>query len=57
MVFGDYNNDLEMMGEAHFSYAMENAHPNIKKIANFSTASNNDGGVELILEALVKSRS
>jgi len=57
MVFGDYNNDLEMMGEAHFSYAMENAHPNIKKIANFSTASNNDGGVELVLEELVKSRS
>jgi HAD superfamily hydrolase (TIGR01484 family) len=31
MAFGDYLNDLEMMQQAHYSFAMENAHPDIKK--------------------------
>lgn len=53
MVFGDYNNDLEMLELAHFSFAMENAHPNVKKVANFMTKSNNEEGVEFILEKLV----
>ncbi|MET2984294.1 HAD family hydrolase [Aureibaculum conchae] len=56
MVFGDYNNDLEMLSLADFSYAMENAHPNVKKIANFSTKSNNEQGVEIVLEQLLKSK-
>ena len=49
MVFGDYNNDLEMMSKATYSYAMENAHPNVKSAANYMTKSNNDQGVEHIL--------
>lgn len=57
MVFGDYNNDLHMLELAHFSYAMENAHPNVKKIANFETKSNTNQGVESILEKLINSRS
>ena len=57
MVFGDYNNDLQMLQLAHFSYAMQNAHPNVKKIANFETRSNNEQGVELVLEALINSKS
>lgn len=56
MVFGDYNNDLEMMGLAHFSYAMENAHANVKEKANFHTASNDNSGVEEILAQLVKAK-
>jgi len=55
MVFGDYNNDLEMLALADFSFAMENAHPNVKEIANYSTSSNNDFGVERILEKLLNS--
>jgi len=55
MVFGDYNNDLEMLKLAHFSYAMENAHPRVKKTANFETKSNSEEGVETILEALLES--
>lgn len=55
MVFGDYNNDLEMMELAHFSYAMENAHSNVKQTARFKTKSNNEEGVELVLEELIKS--
>lgn len=45
MVFGDYPNDLEMMDEAYYSYAMENAHESLKKRARFIARSNNDKGV------------
>ena len=54
MVFGDYNNDLEMLALADFSFAMENAHPNVKKVANYLTASNDNLGVERILEKLLR---
>lgn len=57
MVFGDFNNDLEMLGLAHFSYAMENAHENVKKVSNFSTKSNNENGVEHILKELLAAKS
>ncbi|MGB5554719.1 MAG: HAD family hydrolase [Flavobacteriaceae bacterium] len=53
MVFGDYNNDLEMLALAKYSFAMENAHPNVKAAANYSTTSNNDLGVERILKKLL----
>ncbi|MBT1710686.1 Cof-type HAD-IIB family hydrolase [Fulvivirgaceae bacterium PWU5] len=52
MVFGDYLNDVEMMGEAHFSFAMENAHPEVKNVARFTTHSNDNRGVLSILEQL-----
>lgn len=45
MVFGDYLNDLEMLQNAHYSYAMENAHPLLKKVANFMAKSNDEQGV------------
>ncbi|EPR72623.1 putative hydrolase [Winogradskyella psychrotolerans RS-3] len=53
MVFGDYNNDLEMLKCAKYSYAMENAHPNVKAVADFETESNDNNGVELVLEQLI----
>ena len=53
MVFGDYNNDLEMLGKAEYSFAMENAHPNVFEVANYKTTSNDDFGVERVLEKLV----
>ncbi len=53
LVFGDYNNDLEMLAMADFSFAMENAHPNVKEAANYATSSNDDFGVERILEKLL----
>lgn len=55
MVFGDYNNDLEMLALGDFSFAMENAHPNVKKVANYQTESNDNFGVEKILEAMLSS--
>lgn len=58
MVFGDYLNDVEMIQQAYFSFAMENAHPQIKELARFRAKSNDDEGVvevlASLLEALVK---
>lgn len=45
MVFGDYLNDYELMQQGEYSFAMENAHPELKKIAKFCGGDNNDGGV------------
>ena len=56
MAFGDYNNDLEMLKQASYSFAMENAHPNVKEIANFKTKSNDDYGVEFVLEKLIEAK-
>lgn len=53
LVFGDYNNDLEMLALADYSFAMANAHSNVIKAANFKTTSNDDFGVERVLEKLI----
>lgn len=53
MVFGDYNNDLEMLAMSKYSFAMANAHPKVKEVANFETASNDEFGIEIILEKLL----
>lgn len=45
MVFGDYLNDYELMQQGEYSFAMKNAHPELKKIAKFCGGDNNDGGV------------
>lgn len=45
MVFGDYLNDVEMMESAYYSFAMENAHKDLKKVSRFITKSNNENGV------------
>ena len=51
MVFGDHFNDLEMMGQAHYSYAMANALPEVKAVANFEAPSNEEEGVIQVIEA------
>lgn len=53
IVFGDYLNDLEMMQQAEFSFAMENAHEEVKAVARYSARSNDDGGVLEILRNVV----
>ena len=57
MVFGDYLNDLEMMQQASFSYAMENAHEDIKNAARFITKSNEEDGVNIVLQELLNAES
>ena len=53
MVFGDYLNDLEMIQQASFSYAMKNAHPDIKKAARYLTKSNDENGVCIIIQKML----
>jgi hypothetical protein len=45
MAFGDYLNDLELLENAYYSFAMQNSHELIKSTANFFTGSNNDNSV------------
>ncbi|WP_430867936.1 Cof-type HAD-IIB family hydrolase [Demequina aurantiaca] len=45
MAFGDYLNDLELLDAAQWSYAMANAHPQVKERARFEAPSNQDNGV------------
>lgn len=54
LAFGDYNNDLEMLERAEFSFAMANAHPNVLLKARYRTASNEERGVEQVLERLLE---
>jgi len=45
MAFGDYLNDLELLDAATHSYAMANAHPQIKARARYEAPSNAENGV------------
>ncbi|MGY4645162.1 Cof-type HAD-IIB family hydrolase [Cellulomonas sp. URHB0016] len=45
MAFGDYFNDLGMLAAAHWSFAMDNAHPDVRAAARFVAPSNNANGV------------
>lgn len=57
LTFGDYNNDIEMLKQSTYSFAMKNAHQNVKDISNFSTKSNDEFGVEFILEKVLKAKN
>ena len=45
VAFGDFMNDYEMMKECTYSYAMANAHPDLKTVCNYETCSNDEDGV------------
>lgn len=45
MAFGDYFNDVGMLDAASFSFAMDNAHPDVRAHARFVAPSNNANGV------------
>lgn len=53
MVFGDFLNDLEMMDEATYSFAMANAHPLLKERAAFLSPANTDNGVVRTIKAVL----
>lgn len=53
MVFGDFLNDLEMMDEASYSFAMANAHPQLKARARFLAPRNSDNGVVRTIKAVL----
>lgn len=54
MVFGDFLNDLEMMDEATYSFAMANAHPDLKARARFIAPPNSDNGVVRTIKAILR---
>ena len=45
MAFGDYLNDLELMQAVTHSYAMANAHPDLKAVCRYTAPSNDEDGV------------
>ena len=45
VVFGDGKNDIDMFELADEAYAVQNAHPDLKKYATAIIASNDDDGV------------
>ncbi|MGW9041336.1 Cof-type HAD-IIB family hydrolase [Streptomyces lydicus] len=56
VAFGDMPNDMEMLSWAGTSYAMANAHPEVLAATTGRTASNNDDGVAVVIEQLVRRR-
>lgn len=54
MVFGDYGNDIGMLGKADWSFAMGEAHPDVKKIANYQAPSNDDQGVTRTIREILE---
>ena len=54
IVFGDYLNDLRLMGTATYSYAMANAHPEVLAAAQYTAPHNAEQGVIQVLTQLVE---
>ena len=49
MAFGDYLNDLELLRQCRYSFAMANAHPELKAAARFEAPGNDQDGVMRVL--------
>ncbi|HEY0217214.1 MAG TPA: Cof-type HAD-IIB family hydrolase [Cellulomonas sp.] len=45
MAFGDYLNDAGMLRGAHWSFAMDNAHPEVRALARYVAPANSRNGV------------
>jgi Cof subfamily protein (haloacid dehalogenase superfamily) len=54
LAFGDAPNDIEMLAAAAWGVAMGNAHPDVVAIADEQTVSNEEGGVAVVLERLLR---
>lgn len=52
--FGDYYNDIELLGRAKYSYVMENAQEDMKQHGNFIAPSNDEYGVQQVLEQILE---
>ncbi|MFT3661485.1 MAG: Cof-type HAD-IIB family hydrolase [Gordonia sp. (in: high G+C Gram-positive bacteria)] len=53
VVFGDYLNDLEMLDAADWSFAMADAHPQVRERARYQAPANADQGVITVLTELL----
>lgn len=54
MAIGDAENDLSMLKLVSFSVAMENSEKEVKDICHYQTLSNDNDGVNLILEKVLR---
>lgn len=51
--FGDSENDISLLENSGFAVAMGNANEKVKKIANYTTLSNNENGIGYFLKKFV----
>ena len=54
MVFVYFLNDLQMMDEATYSFAMANAHPQLKARAGYLAPGNADNGVVRTIKSVLR---
>ncbi|MCE7989204.1 MAG: HAD family phosphatase [Caldilinea sp. CFX5] len=54
VAFGDDTNDVDMVRDSGLGVAMSNAVPEVKAVADRVTTSNDEDGVALVLEALLR---
>ncbi|MFI1394542.1 Cof-type HAD-IIB family hydrolase [Streptomyces sp. NPDC020681] len=54
VAFGDMPNDVEMLTWAGTSYAMGNAHPDVIAAASGRTVANNEDGVAVVIEQILR---
>lgn len=54
MAFGDFLNDLELMDEATYSFAMANAHPLLAARARYRAPGNTDNGVVRTIKSVLQ---
>ena len=54
MAFGDFMNDIEMLMNAKYSFAMANALPAVKDVAKYMTDTNDNKGVFKILTQIIE---
>ncbi|KAF0811394.1 5-amino-6-(5-phospho-D-ribitylamino)uracil phosphatase YbjI [Andreprevotia sp. IGB-42] len=53
LAFGDGGNDLEMLAQAGFGYAMANGSARVKQVARYQAGSNNDDAVLDVIDLLL----
>ena len=53
IAFGDAQNDIEMLEAVGIGYAMANAMEEVKAVADYICASNNDNGIASVISALI----
>ncbi len=54
VAFGDSGNDVEMLTQAGFSFAMANARDHIKAVARYEAPNNNEEGVLEVIDRVLK---
>ncbi|WP_336218781.1 Cof-type HAD-IIB family hydrolase [Citrobacter amalonaticus] len=57
VTFGDGGNDIEMLRQAGFSFAMENASEVVAKAAKYRAGSNNQEGVLDVIDSVLKNEA